>query len=165
LKLVVNLNGESYALELHPNGTRCEYQVQGSDKGSAAVAMAGPGVYSVLLGDRSFTIHVVQSAENLEVWANGQRSFVSVEDARDRSPRTKSGSTSGRLELRAQMPGKIVSLLVKPGAAVHAGQGLMVVEAMKMQNEVKSPKDGVVSRVFAQEGTTVEAGQPLMVVE
>ena len=62
------------------------------------------------------------------------------------------------------MPGKVIKLLVEAAAKVEAGQGLIVVEAMKMQNEIKSPKDGVVSKICVAEGATVGAGEVLMVV-
>ena len=71
----------------------------------------------------------------------------------------------GPVEVRAQMPGKIIQVLVAPGDIVEAGQGLVVVEAMKMQNEMKAPKGGRVARVHAREGATVTAGEPLAVVE
>jgi biotin carboxyl carrier protein len=63
------------------------------------------------------------------------------------------------------MPGKVIKLLVESGSTVRAGQGLIVVEAMKMQNEMKSPKDGRVSKIHVEEGATVGAGQALIVVE
>jgi biotin carboxyl carrier protein len=63
------------------------------------------------------------------------------------------------------MPGKVIKLLAEKGTAVQAGQGLIVVEAMKMQNEMHSPKDGVVARIHVAEGATVAAGQTLIVVE
>jgi biotin carboxyl carrier protein len=62
------------------------------------------------------------------------------------------------------MPGKVVRLLVKGGEHVEAGQGLLVVEAMKMQNEIRSPKSGIVERVLAKEGQPVNAGDVLCVV-
>jgi len=62
------------------------------------------------------------------------------------------------------MPGKVVRLLVKAGDHVEAGQGLLVVEAMKMQNEIRSPKSGIVERVFAKEGQPVNAGEVLAIV-
>jgi len=63
------------------------------------------------------------------------------------------------------MPGKIVRVLAKPGESVEAGQGVVVIEAMKMQNELKSPKKGTVSQILAQEGATVTAGEVLAIVE
>jgi biotin carboxyl carrier protein len=59
------------------------------------------------------------------------------------------------------MPGKVIRVLVQEGGQVEAGQGLLVVEAMKMQNEIRSPKNGVVERLHAKEGQTVNAGQVL----
>jgi biotin carboxyl carrier protein len=63
------------------------------------------------------------------------------------------------------MPGKVVRLLVAAGDTVEAGQGLLVVEAMKMQNELKSPKKGIVRQVLAREGAAVNAGDVLAIVE
>ena len=63
------------------------------------------------------------------------------------------------------MPGKVVRVLVKEEGEVEAGQGVVVVEAMKMQNEIKSPKKGVVRRMLAAEGANVNAGDVLAVVE
>ncbi len=63
------------------------------------------------------------------------------------------------------MPGKVIKMLVKHGAAVTVGQGVIIVEAMKMQNEMKSPKDGIVLKIHAAEGSTVAAGETLLVIE
>jgi biotin carboxyl carrier protein len=63
------------------------------------------------------------------------------------------------------MPGKVIRLLVADGDTVAAGQGILVVEAMKMQNEIKSPKDGVVKNLKAEPGATVSAGQTLALIE
>ncbi len=101
----------------------------------------------------------------LEIASATQRHAISIADARDRSLGSKKPAATGPVELRAQMPGKVIKLLVEPGATVQAAQGVIVVEAMKMQNEMKSPKAGVVSRIRVQEGATVAAGETLMVVE
>jgi len=71
---------------------------------------------------------------------------------------------SGPLSVRAPMPGKLIKLHVKPGDAVSAGQGVAVVEAMKMENELKAPRDGKVAEVKVQEGQPVEAGQILVTI-
>jgi biotin carboxyl carrier protein len=71
----------------------------------------------------------------------------------------------GRVILTAPMPGKVVRVLVKQGQTVEEGQGLVVVEAMKMENELKSPKAGTVTEVFAREGLAVEANAKLLTVE
>ncbi len=124
-----------------------------------------PGVFSVLLGSRSFNVHLASIGENLEVWVGNRRHIISIADARDRSGAIKKTAAAGPIELRAQMPGKVIELLVQMGAKVETGQGLIVIEAMKMQNEMKSPKDGVISKIHASEGATVAAGETLIVVE
>jgi biotin carboxyl carrier protein len=176
LKLRIDLDGEEYSLDLQRNGATSEYRLgvqqtgrgrQGirSSSGTASVIEVMPGVFSVLLSHQSFTIDVVADGENVEVWTRDQRHVVSIADARDRASNKKKVSAAGPMELRALMPGKVIKVLVQAGAAVETGQGLMVVEAMKMQNEMKSPKKGIVSRIHALEGSTVVAGEALIVVE
>jgi biotin carboxyl carrier protein len=124
-----------------------------------------PGVFSVLVGSRSYSVNVAPHADGFEVWVRLERYFVSLADPRDRASNSQKGGAAGPVELRAQMPGKIIKLLVNLGAMVTAGQGLIVVEAMKMQNEVKAPKDGKLVRIHVSEGGTVSAGDPLLTVE
>ncbi len=144
-----------------------EYALSGAfdSSGSASVVELMPGVFSVLLGSRSFNVSIGSNGGNFEIWTGTQRHLISFADARDRPGKSKKAMAHGPLELRAQMPGKVIKILVEQGAAVEAGQGLIVVEAMKMQNEMKSPKDGVVSKIQAAEGATVAAGEILIVVE
>lgn len=174
MRLRIELDGDDYSLDLQRNGATSEYRLGvrqiggqgiGSSSGTASVIEVMPGVFSVLLSNRSFTVDIVPNGENLEIWTGGERHVVSIADARDRSSRNKKLSAAGPTELRALMPGKVIKLLVEAGAAVEPGQGLMVVEAMKMQNEMKSPKKGIVSRIYAVEGATVVAGEALIVVE
>ncbi len=167
MKLRVELDGESYTLDLRRSGALSEYTLQGimSASGTASVIEIMPGVFSVLLGRRSVTVHIAAKGDDLEVWANNRRHTISISDARDRAGKGKRVSAAGPVELRAQMPGKIVKLLAQPGDHVRAGQGVIVVEAMKMQNEMKSPKDGTVAKILVAEGATVIAGETLIVVE
>ena len=167
MKLRVEVDGESYALELERFGAITRYSLEGATKiaGEATIVELRPGVFSVLLGHQSFTVSVSEKAGVLEVWSATQRHLLSLADARDRAPGGKKAAATGRVEIRAQMPGKIIKLLVAAGAIVQAGQGVIVVEAMKMQNEMKSPKAGVVSRIRVEEGATVVAGEAMMVVE
>ena len=163
----MEVDGQDYSLDIRRAGADAEYTLQGleEESGSASILEVMPGVFSILLGHRSFTAHVVANSDDLEVWAGGERHRVGVADARDRSARSKKITAAGPLEVRAQMPGKVIKLLVESGAKVSAAQGLIVVEAMKMQNEMKSPKDGVVTKIYASEGATVLAGETLLVIE
>ncbi len=167
MKLRVEVDGGSYELEVVRSGSESEYSLAGSHEtsGSASVAEVQPGVFSVLVDQKSFTVYVSERDGLLEVWAGGQRHTVSIADARDRPAGNKKTGADGPVEIRAQMPGRIIKLLVGAGAAVQTGQGIIVVEAMKMQNEMKSPKDGVVSHLRVQEGDTVAAGETMMVIE
>jgi biotin carboxyl carrier protein len=167
LKLRVSVDGEEYALELRAEANGWQYTVDGvsTSGGFTSIAEVMPGVFSVLLGTKSFTVHIASNGGELEVWSGSRRYRVSVTDTRDRSGAEGKPSAAGPVEVRTQMPGKVVRVLVEPGAAVQAGQGLLIVEAMKMQNEMKSPKDGVVARINAREGATVAAGETLIVVE
>ncbi|MBV8115300.1 MAG: hypothetical protein JO300_11190 [Silvibacterium sp.] len=167
MKLIVEVDEREYILELQPDGAAAAYRLQGvsESSGTASVIEVEPGVYSVLLASRSFTVYLAPNGSGLEVWVGTVRRRISVADARDRSGKSKKAAAAGPLEIRAQMPGKVIKLLVAPGDAVEAGQGLIVVEAMKMQNEMKSPKEGVIRRIHSIEGATVAAGETLMVVE
>jgi biotin carboxyl carrier protein len=153
LKLHIEIDGKAYALD-------------DEARDSASVEEVMPWVFSILLGTRSFTVNVAAQGNAFEVVGEDGRSHtISVVDARDRRAANDAGSAKGPAVIRAQMPGKIVTVLVAVGARVEAGQGLVVVEAMKMQNEVKAPKSGVVMKIHALEGATVTAGETLIVVE
>jgi biotin carboxyl carrier protein len=167
VKFRVEVNGESLLLDLQPNGTHASYSLHGESeqRGRASIEEAMPGVFSVLLNDRSLQVNVASHPEGLEVWVGLERYLVSLSDSRDRAANSQRAGHEGPFELRAQMPGKIIRLLAEAGSVVHAGQGLIVVEAMKMQNEVKAPKNGTLTRIYVAEGATVSAGDPLLVVE
>lgn len=121
-----------------------------------------PNVWSVLAGGRS---HEVFVGPDGRLVVDGAPLAVEVVDPRAGRKRGAAGLAEGRQLLKAAMPGKVVRVLVVEGAEVEAGQGVLVVEAMKMQNELKSPKCGVVTRIAVAEGATVSAGDLLAVVE
>jgi len=90
---------------------------------------------------------------------------VEILDTRSALRKTAQLGHSGEVELRAPMPGKIVKILVQEGAAIEANHGVLVMEAMKMQNEIKSPKAGVVKRIAVAEAAAVNSGELLAIVE
>jgi biotin carboxyl carrier protein len=167
LKLRIEVNGEAYTLDLQLNGGQSAYILRGAATelaGEASIEEISPGIFSVLAHNRSVLVQVAPHADGVEVWAGLNRYVISLADPRDKAIASAKAGAKGPVELRAQMPGKIIKLLAEPGAAIKAGQGLLVVEAMKMQNEVKSPKDGTVGKIYVDEGGTVAAGDLLMVV-
>lgn len=130
----------------------------------ADAVQVSPGVYSILLGGRSLEVRVQKTPAGLVVHAAGHEYRIVVADPR--SWRRSGGGVEleGRQQILAPMPGKVVRVLVSSGQQVETGQGLLVVEAMKMQNEIRSPKSGTVERLFAREGHAVNAGEVLAVI-
>jgi len=124
-----------------------------------------PGVYSLLLDGKSFEVRVVQGRQGASVEARGQRFKVEVRDPRNASRRSRSALGGGRQNVAAPMPGKVIRVLVEKGQAVEAGQGLVVVEAMKMQNEMRAARAGHITEVRVRDGDTVGAGETLVVLE
>jgi biotin carboxyl carrier protein len=122
-----------------------------------------PGVYSILLDGISHEVRVAPAADGSLIVQTGHHEFkAEIADPRAWSGRRHGHvEAEGRQQILAPMPGKVVRLLVKAGDEVKAGQGLLVVEAMKMQNEVRSPKTGKVERLLAKEGQPVTAGEIL----
>jgi biotin carboxyl carrier protein len=165
LKILVTIAGRSRTVELSRRDAHPVFTIDGREMNADAVAIA-PTLYSVLLDGRSFESHVRKApAGGLVVTIDGQEFPVTIEDPRQwQRHRTGSVEAEGRQQVIASMPGKVVRLLTAAGQQVQAGQGLLVLEAMKMQNEVRSPKSGVVERLLVREGQTVNAGEPLAVV-
>jgi biotin carboxyl carrier protein len=131
----------------------------------ADAARISPGVYSILLQGHSVEVTVEEAAGSLLVYAAGREFRVEITDPRSwRRKRGGSIELEGQQQVAAPMPGKIVSVLVAPGQKVEAGQGLLVIEAMKMQNEIRSPKSGVLEKLLAREGQTVGAGEIVAIV-
>jgi biotin carboxyl carrier protein len=130
-----------------------------------SVQEIAPGLYSVLYQGRSYEVRVSHNGDGWHATLDGRSFAVDVEDPRNASKRAN--ATLGHLlqDVRAPMPGKVIRMLVREGDEVKAGQGLAVVEAMKMQNEMKALRSGRVVRVTAKDGDTVAAGDVLVTLE
>jgi biotin carboxyl carrier protein len=131
----------------------------------AGVVEVEPGVFSVQIEGKSFEVRVLPGTQGLSVESRGRHFAVEVVDPRNGSRASKTAAGAGRQNVAAPMPGKVIRVLVKKGDAVAAGQGLVVVEAMKMQNEMKAARAGHVAEVRVQDGATVGAGETLVVLE
>ena len=147
-------------LQILVNGQPVEVDTEHLDQ----VAQVEPGVYSVLLGGRSFEVRAIASREGLRLELDGRRFTAEVSDPRDRGKRSAAALGTGRQNIAAPMPGKVIRVLVREGDAVEIGQGLVVVEAMKMQNEMKALRSGQVVEVGVRDGDTVSAGDVLVVL-
>jgi biotin carboxyl carrier protein len=130
-------------------------------------ALTARDVLSILVGGKAYEIKRERSLQGeLHMVIGSARYAVDVQDPRSlRTRRAVAGSDAGPQKIKAAMPGKIVRILVVEGDEVKAGQGVIVMEAMKMQNEMKSPKDGRVQKVLTAEGSTVNAGDTLAIID
>ncbi len=124
-----------------------------------------PGSYSILINGKSFAVRVERLGAEFRAVTRGWEFASEIQDEREwRRNRGGSVEAEGRQQVLAPMPGKIVRVLVSVGDSVRAGQGLLVVEAMKMQNEIRAPKSGTIDRVRVVEGQTVNAGEVVVIV-
>ena len=131
-----------------------------------SVITAGNGVLSLLSDGKSYEVKRESGPSGAHIWIGSNRYATEVRDPRSlRNRRGASDADDGPRKLLAPMPGKVVRLLVEEQATVEAGQGVVVVEAMKMQNEIKSPKKGVVQKLTAAIGASVNAGDVLAIVD
>ena len=161
MKLDLRINGARRVVEF--DAVSRELIVDGRIIESDAAEIAH-GVYSILLDGTSIEATVEPAGSGLLVHSGGAEFQIEIIDPRSyRRGRSGSVEMEGRQEIVAPMPGRVVRVLVAAGQKVESGQGLLVIEAMKMQNEVRSPKSGTVERL-AEEGRTVKAGETLAVV-
>ncbi len=162
----VVVDGKTHRVEL----TRGEQMWQCSIDGQAMevdAALTARDVLSILIGDKQYEIKRERSLRGeLHMVIGSARYAVDVQDPRSlRTRRAAAGSEAGPQKLTAAMPGKIIRIMVKEKDEVKSGQAVLVMEAMKMQNEMKSPKDGRVQKILTAEGSTVNAGDTLAVIE
>jgi acetyl/propionyl-CoA carboxylase alpha subunit len=166
MKYEIAINGIRRGVEFTPpkaEASRATLAVDGRIVEADAIRISG-GTYSILLGGKSLDVTVEETPGGLLLRSNGREFHVEIFDTRSwRGGHGAGIELEGRQQLIAPMPGKIVRVLVAAGQKVGTGDGLLVIEAMKMQNEIRSPKSGIVEKV-AQEGQTVNAGEILAIV-
>jgi biotin carboxyl carrier protein len=130
------------------------------------VVSAQDGMLSLLLQGKSYEVKQETVGAESNVIVGQERFNASVRDPRSFRSRRRSGaSEQGVMKIKAPMPGKVVRILAPVGTQVEMGQSVVVIEAMKMQNELKAPKTGVVKKINVEEGAAVDAGQALAEVE
>ena len=130
-------------------------------------SVSGQPVYSLIVDGKSHEAYAAQEEDNWQVLLRGRLYPVTVEDEREKRLRSAAGggvAETGEFHLKSPMPGLVVAIPVAEGQAVKRGQVLLILESMKMQNELKSPRDGIVGRVRVKPGETVEQKQTLLSV-
>ena len=161
----VIVDGKPHRLELEGTEGGWQCRLDGQEIKVDAV-VTHHDVLSLLVDGHSYEVKREQTATDLHMWVGSTRFGVELRDPRSlRARKDGAGDEKGPRKLVAPMPGKIVRVLVTEKSEVEAGQGVVVVEAMKMQNEIKSPKKGVVQKVMVAAGANVNAGDVLAIVE
>ena len=123
-------------------------------------------VLSLLIDGVSYEVKREMIGTEVHLWIGGARYQAELRDPRSlHSRKAAGGAAEGTKKIVAPMPGKVVRVLVQEKMEVMAGQGVVVVEAMKMQNELKSPKQGIVRKVVVVEGANVSAGDVLLIID
>jgi biotin carboxyl carrier protein len=168
MKLQAELNNERNEIVIKREGEKIfakvddrEYELEGSQP--------EPNIFLLKMDNKIYEIFVSpknNQDEPFKVKVKDIEFEIKIFDPkRLRGLSETSGSAEGIVEIKTAMPGKLVRILVEVGSEIKSGEGVLVVEAMKMQNEMKSPKDGIVKEIRFDEGATVNAGEILAIIE
>jgi biotin carboxyl carrier protein len=162
MKYITTVDDKDYLVEIidekHISVNGKTYQVDFE-------SVSGQPVYSLIVDGKSHESYVQQGEDNWQVLLRGRLYPVIVEDEREKRLRAAAGAgvaESGEFHLKAPMPGLIVTIPVAEGQEVKKGQVLLILESMKMQNELKSPRAGTIGRIRVKSGESVEQKQTLL---
>ena len=161
MKYVTTINDTSFEIEILKDGT---LTVNGEPREVDFLAL-GPSLYSVIMDNRAYEVVVEEREGNYELLMQGRLYTGDVLDERALLLAARRGglvADSGELSIKAPMPGLIVAVVVAEGDEVEKGQTVVILESMKMQNELKAPRAGVVQRISVQAGQSVEQNKLLI---
>jgi biotin carboxyl carrier protein len=159
----VSIDGTTHRIELARADNRWSCRLDGREIEVDAV-LARPDVLSLRIGNKAYEVKCERVGSEVHLWVGSRRFASEVRDPRSLRSRARAGDDRAPKKLAAPMPGKVVRILVREGDLVEAGAAVIVVEAMKMQNEIKSPKKGKIEKILVRESATVNAGDVLAVV-
>ena len=162
----VVVDGKTHQVELTRGEKTWHCKVDGQEI-EVDAALTARDVLSLLVGGKAYEIKRERSLQGeLHMVIGSARYAVDVQDPRSlRTRRAVAGADAGPQKIKAPMPGKIVRIMVTERRRGQGGQGVIVMEAMKMQNEMKSPKDGKVQKILTSEGSAVNAGDTLAIID
>jgi biotin carboxyl carrier protein len=165
MKIELEIDGQMIEGEFTLSGGAAQLSFGGATR-EAHVSEPEPGMFTVIINDRVYRCALEESPGGaVEVIVNGERIPVAARDKKHLRGQIGAAAASGQVKLSAPMPGKVVRVLLNAGDEVAARQGVLVIEAMKMQNEVQSSKAGKIAEIKVSEGQTVNAGDVLAVIE
>ncbi len=163
MKLEATLGGRSHEVITERREGRYVVVVDGVERVLDVRKLEGD-FYSILAGGRSYEVSVERTKEGYEVRHGAASRLVRLSDPTRKAREELLSRGGGPERVVASMPGKVVRVLVSPGERVEAGQGLLVIEAMKMENEIAAPRAGAVTSIHVEAGLPVEAGALLAVI-
>ena len=168
MKLQAEIDSKKYEVEINRDGRRVAATVDGR-RYELDVSEPEPDVFLVKNENKVSEIFVSpkpNARNTFVVELNGHETEIDIIDPKKlRGSGKVDEDATGKAEIKTAMPGKVVRIIAPVGTTVQKGDGVIVVEAMKMQNEMKAPKDGVVTEIRAAEGSTVNAGDILAIIE
>jgi biotin carboxyl carrier protein len=157
------LRVEATRLEVRPFDELFDVEVDG-EKRFISISRISPAHLSVLLDGKSYNVEVEQFGQKYQVTTRGEVYEFSVTDERE-VVTTEKPQASGRLTVTAPMPGLVVDLMCKTGDETEADKGVLVLEAMKMQNEITAPASGTIIEIPVKVGDSVNSGDCLFVID
>ncbi len=177
MKFIAEIGGRSHTIEVDNHGADDGYytMVVDGERHEVDAQLLRSHIVSVLIDHKSYDVDIEKSGKlddtldgRMKVRVRGR--VVNLDILSERRKKMKEAATahlsqSGVVNIESPMPGKVFKMLVKEGDEVEEGQGVVVVEAMKMENELKSPKAGTVTSVKVNEGQAVDAGTSLVIIE
>ena len=157
------LKVEASRLEVRPHDELFEVEVDGEKK-VVSISWISPAHLSILLEGKSYNVEVERFGKKYQVTTRGEIYEFSVTDERE-VVTTEKLEAGGRLVVTAPMPGLVVDIMCSDGEQVEAGQAILVLEAMKMQNEITAPASGVITEIPVESGASVNLGDSLFIIE
>ncbi len=167
MKYITTIGDREFEVEVPTDPEENQILINGVAHVIDFQSVSGGPVYSLLVDGRSFEVHVYPTDEGWQVLMQGELYPALVEDEREQRLRAALGpktSDGGEFQLRAPMPGLVVSVPVSEGQKIEKGDVLAILESMKMQNELKSPRAGTVTRLRIKPGDSVEQKQVMLTV-
>ena len=168
MKFFAKANNKSYELELDNSTEPISVHVDGRLIKVDLQPISKEDFYSLLVDNRSYQLFIKKDSQGYDVAIGGQRFFVELQDEKPRQPRNllkADEKPKGQIEIKAPMPGLIVKIEVEEGQKINKGDGLVIIEAMKMENEVRANVGGIIKEVLKKEKESVEKDMVLMIIE
>lgn len=168
MKYFARVGEQEYACDVDAENGALVVEIDGRRHRVDLQHIPGSGTYSLLVDGRSYEFTLHEGADAIELSGGAGLFHVHVEDERTHAARSKTAAArgaAGPAVVRAVMPGIVRDVIAEPGDNVTKGQPLLILEAMKMQNEIRADRPGTVREVHVAAGDTVEKGAPLVVIE